>query len=156
MTTRQIVKRIHLVATIWFIGCVGYLFVASLRQLGFHWWLASSLSEHFAFTILLVVGLCLFAFLQSIARTRHAQKEHPLTNSSYYLGFYVSAPLLGGLAAVLAASGVPERDKFLSCVALGTLGTTFLVWVVVDPLVGGTEMLVSTARRRRGAGRTGS
>lgn len=75
--------------------------------------------------------------------------EHPLTSANCYLGFYVSAPLLGGLAAVMGAGSDWESERSLDSVALGTRGTTFFVWIVLDPLIGLVEMLLPASRRRR-------
>ncbi len=46
--------------------------------------------------------------------------------------------------------GISTAGQFILGVALGTLGTTFLVWVIVDPLVGLVEMLLPpTSRQHR-------
>jgi hypothetical protein len=46
--------------------------------------------------------------------------------------------------------GVREVSHFLSGIALGTLGTTFLVWVIVDLVAGLLEtVLPPTSRRHR-------
>jgi hypothetical protein len=152
MTARIILRRVHLVATLWFIACVGYILAMTLHQVGLHWWLVSPLSGLSGVVILLLVALYAFAFVRGAGGTRQAEAEHPLTSTSYYLGFYVSAPLLGGLAAVLGALGIPEAGKFLFLMALGTLATTFLVWIVIDPLVGLVETLWRAGRRRRRTG----
>ncbi|MGE5294754.1 MAG: hypothetical protein ACM3VT_07985, partial [Solirubrobacterales bacterium] len=39
--------------------------------------------------------------------------------------------------------------RFLLGVAMGTLGTTFIIWVVVDPIAGLVEMLLPTSRKHR-------
>jgi len=149
MTARKILRRIHLVATVWFIICVGYLLVIGLYQAGLKWWLVFSLSGHSAVVIVLLVSLYLFAFFRGTDGARHIEAEHPLTSSDCYMGFYVSAPLLGGLAAVLGTVGASGIGRLLFSTALGTLGTTFLVWIVIDPLVGMVEMLLPTSRRHR-------
>jgi hypothetical protein len=149
MTARTILKRIHLVATMWFAACTVYLLAAVLRQVGLQWWLVFSLSGYSALMLLLLVSLYLFAIFRNAGRARANEIEHPLTSTHYYLGFYVSAPLLGGLAGVVGMAGVPGIGRFLFGVALGTLGTTFLVWVLLDPLVGMIEMLLPDSRKHR-------
>ncbi len=81
------------------------------------------------------------------------QTEHALTSTDYYRAFYVITPLLGGLAGCLGMMGISTVGQFASGVALGTLGTTFLVWVIVDPLTGLVEMLLLPASRRHRAER---
>jgi hypothetical protein len=154
MTARKILNQLHLMGMLWFTLCVGYLLVMALRQTEFRWWMVFSLSGHSALVLVLVISLYLLAVLRGTARSGYIEREHPLTCSDYYMGLYVLAPLLGGLAAILGMAGVREASRFLSGVALGTLGTTFLVWMVIDPLAGMIEMLLPASRRHR-AERTG-
>jgi hypothetical protein len=49
--------------------------------------------------------------------------------------------------------GISAIGQFVLGVALGTLGTTFLVWVIVDPLAGLLETLLPPASRRHRAER---
>ncbi len=150
MGGKKALKRIHLVATIWFMVCVGYLLILALRQVGFNWWLIFSLTGHSALMVFLLVSLYLFAFVRGVGSTQHISLEHPLTSTDYYMGFYVSAPLLGGLAGILGmATDVQDIHRFLLGLAMGTLGTTFAVWVVIDPLAGLIEMALPTSRRQR-------
>jgi hypothetical protein len=149
MTTRTLLKKIHLVASIWFVVCLGYLIAIELHQAGFRWWLVFSLSGYSAFMVLLVVSLYLFAFFHGIGRARRNESEHPLTSTNGYMGFYVSTPLLGGLATFLGTVDAPGVEVSFTHVALGTLNTTFLVWIVMDPLFGVIEMLSPTSRRCR-------
>ena len=149
MTAKKMLKRVHLVATIWFVLCVGYLIAMALHQVGLKWWLVFSLSGHSALVLVMLVSLYLFAMFRGAGGARYVEEEHPLTSSDCYLGFYVSAPLLGGLAAVLGTAGAPETSRLLFSIALGTLGTTFLVWIVIDPAAGMIEMLLPASRRHR-------
>jgi hypothetical protein len=150
MGSKKALKRIHLVATVWFMVCVGYMLILALRQVGFNWWLIFSLSGHSALMVFLLVSLYLFAFVRGVGSTQHISLEHPLTSTDYYMGFYVSAPLLGGLAGILGmAADIEDVHRFLLGLAMGTLGTTFAVWVVIDPLAGLIEMLLPPSRRHR-------
>jgi hypothetical protein len=45
--------------------------------------------------------------------------------------------------------GASTPGQFLAGTALGTLGTTFLVWVIVDPAAGLVEMLLPASRKHR-------
>lgn len=149
MTARKTLSRLHLIGMLWFTLCVGYLLVMGLYQAGFRWRVIFSFSGHSALLVVLVIGLYLFALLRGVARSGHIEQEHPLTSSDCYMGLYVSAPLLGALAAVVGMIGVRQMSRFLFGIALGTLGTTFLVWMVIDPLAGLIEMLLPASRRHR-------
>ena len=45
--------------------------------------------------------------------------------------------------------GEETASQYLLGVAMGTLGTTFMVWVIVDPGIGLIEMLLPTSRNHR-------
>ncbi|MCL5280969.1 MAG: hypothetical protein M1376_13805 [Planctomycetes bacterium] len=149
MTQRRALRRIHLVSTIWFVACIGYILVLALRQAGFQWWQISLSGPPLALVVFLLISLYLFALYQGIGEAQKIEVEHPLTTTSYYMALYVAAPLLGGVAGILGMMGVTEPMRFLSGVALGTLGTTFAVWVGIDPVVGVLEMLLPASRRHR-------
>jgi len=140
---------IHLAGTIWFAVCVGYLSVLIMRQAGFNWWLIFSLSGQSALLLFLLISLYLFAIFGATATGQKTTVEHPLTSSTPYLSFYVSAPLLGVLAGAVAITGETIITQFLSCIALGTLAVTFLTWVIVDPLASMLETLTPTSREHR-------
>jgi len=136
-------------STVWFVLSVGYILVSALRQAGVHWWLVFSLSGHGALIIFLLVSLYIFAIFRGISSSQKVQLEHPLTNTIYYSMFYVSAPFLGSLAGLLGMIGTHSITQFVLGIAMGTLGTTFLVWVIVDPAIGLVEMLLPASRRNR-------
>ena len=148
MSKRRTLKSIHLTSMIWFIICIGYILVLTLRQAGFKWWVVFSLSGHGLLIALMLISLYLFAIFRGISSSQKVQIEHPLTCTNYYRIFYVITPLLGGLAGCLGMVGISTLGQFASGVALGTLGTTFLVWVIVDPLVGLLEMLLPSVSRK--------
>jgi len=149
MTGRRILRRVHLLSTVWFIACIGYILVSVLREVGFKWWIIFSLSGPWALVVFLLVSLYLFALYRGIGEAQQIEIEHPLTTADYYLALYVAAPVLGGLAGTLGMAGVTEPGRFLLGVALGTLGTTFTVWVVIDPVAGLLEMLLPASRQHR-------
>ncbi len=107
-----------------------------------------SISGHGLLIALTLISLYLFAIFRGISSSHKVQIEHPLTSTNYYRIFYVIMPLLGGLAGCLGMIGISTPGQFLSGVALGTLGATFLVWVIIDPLVGLLEMLLPPTSRR--------
>ncbi len=149
MNARRVLKLTHLASTIWFMLCVGYIVVIALHQAGFKWWLIFSLSGHSALVIFLLISLYLFALFRGVGKSQYIELEHPLTSTQYYMGFYVAAPLLGGLASIVGLLGVEQLNRFLLGTAMGTLGTTFTVWVIVDPIAGLIEMLLPTSRKHR-------
>jgi len=148
MSRHRTLKLVHLASTIWFIICIGYILVLTLRQAGVHWWVVFSLSGYGLLIALILISLYLFAIFRGISSSQKVQIEHPLTSTNYYRAFYVITPLLGGLAGCLGMIGISTVGQFASGVALGTLGTTFLVWVIVDPLAGLLEMQLPPASRR--------
>ncbi len=149
MTTRQVLRVTHVASTIWFMACIGYILVLSLHQAGFRWWFIFSLSGHSALVVFLLISVYLFALFRGVGEAQQIEHEHPLTTTSYYMGFYVAAPLLGGLAGMLGMAGAPYLANFLLGVAMGTLGTTFVVWVIVDPIAGLVESFLPTSRKHR-------
>jgi hypothetical protein len=152
MTAGRTLKRVHVTSTVWFMLCVGYVFVAALAHKGYNWWLIFSLAGHSAVLILVLTSLYLFALFRGVRGTQRIAVEHPLTNSPYYMGFYVAAPLLGGLVGIvwMLWLGVNEVFTFLIGVAYqGTFKTTLAVWVILDPAAGLIEMILPASRKHR-------
>jgi len=146
---RNILKLVHFSSTAWFILCIAYILILALRQGGASWWVIFSLSGHSALVVFLVISLYLFAVFRGVDRSQKIETEHPLTSTAYYTVFYDISPFLGSLAGIMAAAGVHTgRDVVLS-IALGTFGTTFFVWVIVDPAIAYLERLFPTSRRHR-------
>jgi hypothetical protein len=153
MTGHRTLKSIHLASTAWFVLCVGYILVFTLRQAGFHWWIIFSLSGHSTLIVLLLVSLYPFALFRSVGRSQKIEIEHPLTSTNYYMVFYVVIPILGGLAGCVGMIGLSAVKQFLLGVAIGTLVVTFLVWVIVDPVTGLLETLLPASSRKHRAKR---
>ena len=153
MFRRRVLKLIHLASTVWFVVCVGYIFVLGLHQAGIRWWVVFSLSGHGALVVFLLISLYLFAIYRGVSSSQKEQVEHPLTSTPHYTMFYVVTPFLGGLAGCLGMIGVSTVSQFLSGIALGSLGATFLVWVIVDPVAGLLEMLLPPTSRKHRAER---
>ncbi|MEN6425440.1 MAG: hypothetical protein ABFD90_08225 [Phycisphaerales bacterium] len=150
MSARRALRLTHLLSTIWFMACIGYILVLALHQAGFHWWIIFSLSGHSALAVFLLISLYLFALFRGVGESQQIEVEHPLTTTNYYMGFYVAAPLLGGLAGTFGmAAGTGHLVNFFLGVAMGTLGTTFTVWVVIDPIAGLVEMFLPSSRKHR-------
>lgn len=149
MRQRDELRLVHIASTAWFILCVGYILILALRQAGANWWVVFSLSGHGVLIVLVLVSLYLFAIFRGISTSHNVQLEHPLTSTKYYAAFYVTTPLLGSLAGCLGMVGVTSASRFVQGIAMGTLGVTFLVWVVVDPAIGLLELLLPASRNHR-------
>ncbi len=99
--------------------------------------------------ILLLVSLYLFAVFRGIDRSQKIEIEHPLTSTAYYTIFYDTSPFLGSFAGCLGMIGVSKIPELLYGIALGTLAATFLVWIVVDPVISFAEKLLPASRKHR-------
>ncbi|HPS56448.1 MAG TPA: hypothetical protein PLP05_12685, partial [Sedimentisphaerales bacterium] len=137
-----------LVGTIWLIVCLGYILVSVLRQLGIKWWIIFSLSGHSALIILLLISLYLFLIFQGIKRTT-ISAEHPLTSSPPYLLLYDISPLLGAFSAGIGMMGTYENSQLLLGLALGTMGATFLSWIIIDPAIALVEIILPASHKHR-------
>lgn len=142
-------KLVHFASTAWFTLGVGYILVFALWQAGKSWWVIASLSGYSAIIVLLLISLYLFAIFRGVARSQKTKIEHPLTTSIYYSVFYDISPFLGALAGGFAAIGSSKTTDYLLVTAVGSLWTTFLVWIIVDPAVGLIEMLLPVSREHR-------
>jgi len=149
MNTRKTLSWIHLVSTVWMMLCLAFILESALRQAGFKWWVIFSLSGHSALLIFLLVSLYLFAFFGASGKGHRETVEHPLTSTSYYMAFYVSAPLIGAFASVPAILELSETNQLIPLISLSTIGATFLTWVIVDPAVSLIESLTPAARESR-------
>jgi polysaccharide biosynthesis/export protein len=149
MTTRRWLKLIHVASTIWIIVCISYIFVLTLHSYGFNWWLIFSLSGHSVIAVFVLVSLYLFALFRGVGGAQQIAVEHPFTSTASYMVFYVAAPLLGGLAGIVGMIGSEGLARCALGIALGTLGTAFCVWVILDPVIGMLEMLQPASRMHR-------
>ncbi len=149
MSSQRVLKQVHFASTAWFMLCIGYILVLALWQAGVRWLVIFSLAGHSALLIFLLISLYLFAVFRGVGKSQKIEVEHPLTSTNYYIVLYVAAPFLGGLAGCLGMIGVDRISQFLLGIALGTSATTFLVWVIVDPVTGLLEMLLPVSRKHR-------
>jgi len=149
MSRQRILKLIHFASTGWFILCAGGIFALALRQAGFHWWVIFSLSGHSALIVFLLISLYLFAIFRGMDRGQKSAVEHPLSSSTYYSIFYDVVPFLGAAGGGIGMFGGAGLQELLSGIALGTFGTTFMVWVIVDPSIGYIERFLPAGRHHR-------
>jgi len=148
MTTQRLLKRIHVLGTAWLVFSAVALLVLSLRQAGVNWWWVFSISGYSAILFTFLLAFFLFAMFRGVVRAQCAQ-EHPLSTSLAYLVFYDAAPFIGAVAGVLGSIGLADGFVAVCMVAEGTLGMTFITWVVVDSVVGGIESLLPQSVQQR-------
>lgn len=148
MSSKRTLKLIHFASTAWFILCIGCVAVLALREAKVSWWVIFSLSGHSALIVFLLLSVYLFAMFRGVTCSRETI-EHPLTSTEMYMMFYHLCPFLGALAGFLGAFGEHRVSQFILIIAMGTLSTTFLVWVILDPLTGMLEVLFPTSRKHR-------
>ncbi len=150
MNSKRVLKRIHVFGTMWFLLCAATLLVFSLYQAKLEWWLIFSISGYSAVLLFFVFTIYLFAVYQGVVRKQTAA-EHPLSTSLYYIALYDVAPFLGAFAGLMSLWDGNTFLTAMNTVAEGTLITTFLVWIVFDPLVGLVEASLpqSAAHRRQ-------
>jgi ACR3 family arsenite efflux pump ArsB len=99
--------------------------------------------------VFLLINVYLFVIFKGVKNLREIKAEHLLTRSDCYRALYVTAPVMGGLAgciATLAASSTVGQSARVA--ALATVGTTFVIWIVLDPVTTLLETFLSSASRR--------
>ena len=106
-----------------------------------------SLSAHGILLALLLISLYLFAIFRGISSSQKLHEEHPITKTDQYSFFYAATPFLGGFAGLLGTIGIDTINQFISGIALGTMGMTFMVWVIVDPAIGLLETFFPESRK---------
>lgn len=149
MQEHRLIKFVHLIGLVWLALCLFYILALTLRFAGVQWWVIFSLSGYSALLVSLLVSLYLFAVYRNVSRTQRIEVEHPLTTSDYYIFFYVAAPFLGGSTACFGGIGETTISEFLLEISIASLGTAFLVWVILDPAAGCIEVLLPAGRRHR-------
>lgn len=123
--------------------------IVALREAGLGWWVIFSLSGHSGAFIFFLTLVYLFAIFRGVSRSQKISIEHPLTCSKSYLAFYDVAPFLGGAAGLTASTFTHNAFELVISAATGTLCSTFLVWILVDPAVSVVEMLLPSSRKNR-------
>jgi hypothetical protein len=149
MASNRLLKFIHISSTCWFIASSVFLIIVALREAGLHWWVIFSLSGHSGAFILFLTLVYSFAMFRGVSRSQKIELEHPLTCSRCYLSFYDIAPFLGGAAGLTAATFTHNSFEILISVATGSMSSTFLVWILVDPAVSIAEMLLPASKSHR-------
>jgi len=149
MTTRRLLKLLHVCGMAWFMLAAAYVFVFALRQAGVNWWLIFSLSGHGASISFLLMSAYLYAIFRGDGRDPLLAVEHPLTNTQQYMTLYSLIPFLGTLAGVYCVIDLHSAHQTAMTISMGTLGATFVFWVIADPAISFSEMLLPSSRKHR-------
>ena len=125
------------------------VFVLALRQAGIEWWLIFSLSGHGASIGFLLISAYLYALFRDNGRDPLRAVEHPLTNTRQYMTLYSLIPFLGAVAGLYCVIDLESAYQVVMTIAMGTLGATFVFWVIADPAISFSEMLLPESRKHR-------
>jgi len=149
MTSGRSLQFVHIASTAWFLLSGVFLSVIGLRQAGMQWWLIFSLSGYSGGLIFFLTLVYIFAIYRGVARSQKIAIEHQLTCSTSYMIFYDISPFLGAIAAMTAFPATSNMIEKMVTFATGSLASTFLVWIVLDPAIGLIEMLLPESRTHR-------
>ncbi len=149
LTLEKKLKIIHLINTIWLTVCSAILLVISLRQAGVKWWVIFSLSGYSLVLAVFFIFVYIFAVFRGLVQRQNIHIEHPLTSSVAYLTFYDFCPLLGTLAGLLSIVSVQTANDIIIPAAMGSLITTFGIWMIIDPVIGLIEMSTPKSAQHR-------
>jgi hypothetical protein len=149
MISKRLFKYIHIASTGWFILCSVFLIVIALRQAGLRWWVIFSLSGHSGVLIFFLTLVYCFAIFRGVSRSQKIEQEHPLTCSGSYLVFYDVSPFLGGVAGLTVSTVTHSAFELLITVTTGSMCSTFLVWILIDPMISMAEMLTPGSKSSR-------
>jgi hypothetical protein len=146
---RPDLKFLHLIGTIWFVLCSLFLIIFTLREAKLKWWLILSLSGQSISLLILLFLVYLFAIFRGATRIAKSEQEHPLTVTKSYMFFYYLSPCIGALAGLAGMWGEKAIIEYLLEMAMGTLVTTFAVWIILDPAISLIEMVLPGSRESR-------
>ncbi|MCD6392511.1 MAG: hypothetical protein J7M40_03290 [Planctomycetes bacterium] len=148
MTGKRLLKLVHASSTAWFVLCAGFLLTLAMRQAGAAWWLIFSLSGYSLVLVFVLVSIYLLAVYRGVRR-HQTEQEYPLTSSPNYMAFYDVCPFIGAIAGLISGFDIRGLMEHANMIAVGSLGTTFLVWIVLDPAIAFIEMYLPKSRKLR-------
>lgn len=146
---RYISRMTHLLGMIWFFLCTGYIFAWIILRANSGWIVAISLSGYSTALVLFLICFFLFAVFHRLGKSQIIQLEHPLTSTGFYGLCYNTSSFIGALAGVLAAIGTDGTSNYPLLIAAGSFLVTFVVWLILDPLLAAAEMLLPQSRQNR-------
>ncbi|HBG28268.1 MAG: hypothetical protein A2Y10_03135 [Planctomycetes bacterium GWF2_41_51] len=146
---RRSIKIIHLLNSAVFIGSAAYIFVYALHKTGHNWLFIASLSGYTTIIVLFLFSFYLFAVYRGISANQNVKDEHVLTTSLPYLLFYNVSTLYGVVLVWFISFNNYTTADYLLRMSIGAVALTFLIWIVIDPLIGLLEMLLPSSRIHR-------
>ena len=149
MHRRNILRVFHFLSTLLFVLSAGYILIWGLLKAGRSWWFIVSVLGYLVSILFLLISLYLFALFKGFGCNPALEIEHPLTSSVYYLIFYDISPFLGAFAGGFGAIEVSMFSHYLLLIAAGSFWATFLVWIIIDIVVGLLETQVPSSRTHR-------
>jgi hypothetical protein len=149
MPVQKRLAKIHFFSTSWFFFCMCYILLFELQKYRVNWWIVFSFSSHGIILLLFLLTLYLFAIFRGISSSQKLDEEHPLSRTTQYAIFYVLTPFLGSLAGLFTITGADTIGTTFLVTSLGALAATFLVWVIIDPVIGLLEVMTPAGRKHR-------
>lgn len=149
MSSRKLLKFVHLCGTAWFVMAAVFVILIALRQAGVNWWVIFSFSGQGAALLFVLISAYLYVLVGNKNKDPQSAREHPLTNTRQYGVLYSLAPFLGTFAGLLCTANTDTYRQIPLAAALSTFWATFLFWIIVDPLIGSAEMLLPASRKIR-------
>lgn len=146
---RRFFKLLHFFNSGIFVISSAYIFVYALHKVGKSWLFIASLSSYSTMIIIFFLSFYLFAVYRGISSGQNVKDEHPLTTSLPYLLFYNISSLYGVFAVWLVSVSIYTTADYFLRISIGAVASTFLMWIIIDPLVGLSEMLLPSSRMHR-------
>ncbi len=144
MKNEKVLKYVHFLSMCFFLLSAGYMLSYILMQKTRNSFFVS-LSGLSTLIFGAIVFFYLLAFIKSLTLNNYYKAEHPFTSSIYYMIFYDLSPFIGASGAIIAMSMLKEIDSKMLFISIGTLISSFLVWILLDPLIQVSEMLLPSS-----------
>jgi len=149
MRTKKVLSTFYFAGIVLFVVSGAYLWICfdlvSTEVFG----LGRIISQEPYLILGALVAAQFFALASVFMRRKARAIEHPLTAALYYRVFYYLCPFVGALAGAIAVLGSGFNTNGLTIVAAGTVLTTAIVWVMIDPVITLIELLGPKSRRLR-------
>lgn len=145
MNQRETLKVIHFLSTLWFVFSTSCMLLLAMIKAGRSWWFIVFVSSYSTLLVIMLIGLYLFAIFRSKARSQKEEAEHPLTTTLWYIYFYDISPFIGTFAGGIVALEHGPSTELLLVTCAGSFWATFLVWIIIDPIVWMGERLLPSS-----------
>jgi len=145
---RAIRRYLHVAGTAWFVVCLVFMLLVSLHRANVQWVVLFPLAGPGLLALLLLISVYLFALFRGMSGSNKLADEHPVTSTRLYKGFYATVPFWGSVVGFAASTEPMGSEGFFVMIALGGLFMTFVVWVLVDPVLGSLETIVPASARQ--------